>query len=214
MRKPGLVLTTLLASVSVLATASPASAAAPPRFSYSTTGISADAFFSDAPADGNLLPRTIYHDTFITAGQSATKSDGTTSQGSFVYYDQYSYSIDRRGNFVFEGQRFGYAEGVSFTADKKLNEASVSATVQIVDCDANFDCVEGRTQQVDIGWNGYGETTRVRGTFSVHNGTLHYTEHQNGYFRAANATGFGASLYASLFNGRTSGRCMGEGCFF
>ena len=210
-----LVLSALVAALGGAA-AAPAHAAAPPGFSYSSTGITADAFFSDAPADGNLVPRTTYHDTFISASQSATRSDGTTSQGSFAIFDQYSYSIDRHGDFVFLGERFGYAEGVDFSADKKLTQAALSATLPVDNCDANYDCVAGGTQQVSVTWTGYGTLTRVRGTNTVHNRTLHYTERWDGTSRQASAstTGLGDQVYASLFSGKNSGRCMGEGCFF
>lgn len=215
MRKTSTFLVVTALSAALVGTAAaPAHAAAPPRFSYSTTGISADAFFSDAPADGNLVARTVYHDTFVAAGQSSTRSDGTTSKGSFAYFDQFSYSISRHGDFVFEGERFGYAEGVDFSADKKLSKAALSGQVAIYTCDASDTCVENGTQQVDVSWTGYGETTRVRGSFSVHNRNLHYTDRQDGYYRNANATGFGNSLFASLFSGKSSGRCMGEGCYF
>lgn len=215
MRTTSLLVLTAAAAVA-LTTAVPADAATPVAYRYSTTGLAAEALFSDAPADfSTVTPGVVYHDTYVSSGQQATRSDGTVSNGSFVYYDEFDYSFDAAGNFIGEGEVFGYADGaaVTLTESKKLASASLRATVATFACDAARNCTEG-TLPVAVDWTGTGDVTHQVGNFLVHNRTLQINSHQNGYYRHATATGagLGTSVYADLFSGKYSERCVGSGC--
>lgn len=201
-----------LALAVVAVPASPARAAAPPTFRFSSTGGTAEAFFSNYPADGNVVAGTVYTDRYVTGGDQATKADGTTSSGSFAYYDAFSYSFDHRGNFVFVSDDSGYAEGVSFSLDKKLTAASLSGTVEITHCTDKSACTDAGPLSLAVTWSGYGDVTRVKGTSSAKNHTLHYTDHFDGSYRNATATGFPDFSFGDVFRGSDTSRCVGTGC--
>ncbi|MGZ6793938.1 MAG: hypothetical protein ACXVFV_13360 [Mycobacteriales bacterium] len=215
MRKTTLLALTAVAATAGLATAVPASAATRVAYRYSTSGLSAEAFYSDAPYDfSTAAPGTTYHDTYVSAGQQETKSDGTVSNGNFVLFDQVSYSFDSSGNFTVQSESFGYADGaaVGFTETKKLTSASLRATVPTTTCDASFTCTDGGSVSLALDWTGAGDLTHQVGNFVVHNRTLQINSHQNGYFRNANASGLGQAVFADMFSGKYTGRCAGSGC--
>lgn len=209
----------LLATAAAVVTAvaltpvAPAHAAGAVAYRYSSSGLSAGAFFTDVP-DSGPVARVTYHDTFVNAGESATRIDGTRSNGPFAYFDQVTYSFDRRGNFVFGSETIGFADGaaVTYAADKKLTSASVDASVPVQTCDASWTCADAGTVSVAASWTGYGAISRSSGSGRYSGDGFHYSFHFNGTSRQATATGYGNAQWAELDNGTYSERCIGSGC--
>lgn len=193
--------------------ASPAGAAARQGFSFSTTGLTAESFFSTLPAGGQPVAGREYTDVYLTAADQATRSDGTSYQDDFAYVEVFSYTVDRRGNLVAGKDSSGVAQGaaVSFTGDRKLGQADLSATVALTTCDSRG-CSDAGTQHVTASWTGTGESVRISGTSHVSSRSFVENSHQNGSSRSATGTGvlgstnLGQAQFANLFYGSYSDR--------
>ena len=98
-------------------------------YHFSQTGNGADAGWSTSPADGLLVPGVLYTDTYVSVSDQAVKQDGTVYADKFLFVDQFSYMIDRKGIFVGVSETFGFAGGsdVSLTVNRTLTSASVTA---------------------------------------------------------------------------------------
>lgn len=203
----------LLAAATLTLTAATPASAAPNGFSFSTKGLSADAFFSDLPQSTAPVAGQVYTDVFISAADQAVTSDGQRFDDRFVLLDIYSYTFDRRGNFVPVSARFGVAGGdaVTLTGDRRLTSAALSAQVELQSCDDRR-CSPAGTTSVSATWTGTGETTRVVGSFRVSSRSFSYHGRVNGSSRQASASASipgvstGPSLFASLFYGSSSER--------
>lgn len=151
----------------------------------------------------------------MTTATQATRADGTSYKGSFVYLDVFSYSFDRRGAFQYGSDTFGVADGsaVSLVEDKQLSAATLKAAVAVQRCTATA-CTDAGTQAVDVSWTGVGDTTHNVGNFSSRSKSFSFSSHQNGYSRNATASSaqFGSAQWASLNSGRYSDRstCSGS----
>jgi hypothetical protein len=98
MRAARRVLSTIAAAAAVAAvTMTPASAAGPTKFTFSGSGPSADAVFSDAPTDAAPVAGRVYTDVFVYAADETVTADGTTYTDDFAFVDVFSYKFDRAG---------------------------------------------------------------------------------------------------------------------
>lgn len=182
-------------------------------FHYSQTGKGADAGWSTFPADGQPDAGVVYTDTFISTSEQAVKADGTVFSDKFVYFDQYSYKIDRSGNWIFLSETFGFAGGsdVILSVDRALKSASVTAAVGLTTCTVdrrgNFTCVDAGIGSVAASWTGQGDTIKQSGSYHVvskgftSNSTYRQTSRNaipSGLFNGADIGG--QSFYASIFN--------------
>ena len=209
------------AAAVVLMSAGPAAAAAPTKFTFSTSGVSADAVFTNAPSDYNLVPGKVYTDVFVYAADQATKSDGTRYEEDFAFVDAYSYKIDRRGNYISVSSSFGFAgnDQVSFSGDaRRLSTATLTARVDMHTCDERA-CTPAGVTDVSVSWSGTGSTSTFKGTYRTSDpGQFTSTGRFSGTSRQATASGtvpvLGSSsaVYGSISSGTYTDRTICHAC--
>lgn len=209
--------------LAVVVAASPAQAAGN-TFHFSVKGPGAEAFWSTFPVSGKPEPGVVYTDTFLSTAQQAVREDGTRFQDKFLFIDRFSYKFDRRGNFIFVADTFGFAGGdaVALTVDaQRLASALVSADVALTTCteeQGQFLCVDAGTATVRASWTGTGELVRVSETFRAGSKTFTEVFRFRGTFREASATGamnetdFGTPLFADIFNASSADLFVCHGC--
>jgi hypothetical protein len=218
----------LVALAALLVPVLPVTAATGPgdggSYRFSATGMGAEALWSTAPVDGSLVTNVVYTDTYLFTADQAVKQDGTVYSDKFLFIDQFSYKVDRRGNWVFVSETFGFAGGddVQLTVDRQLASASASASVALVTCTpghhGSYSCVDAGIGSVAASWIGEGDILRQSGTF--HLGSSGFTENGQfrGSFRNASAdgsldgVGLGSSLYADIFNSTSRDIYICHGC--
>jgi hypothetical protein len=208
---------TLCAVLAVALSASAASAAGN-AFHFKASGPGAEGFWSTCPFEPG--PNTVCTDTFLFTADQAVREDGTRFQDTFLFIDQFIYKFDRRGNFVFISETFGFASGadVSLVVDRNLTTANVDATVALETCDENFTCMDAGTGAVSASWTGVGELARVSEKFTFRTKTFMEKFTFRGKMRDAIATGdldgvdFGDSLFADIFNATSSDLFVCHGC--
>ena len=212
----------LSAAVAAVAlSAPPASAAAPTKFTFSTSGVSADAVFSDAPADYNLVAGRVYTDVFVYAADQATKVDGTRYDEDFAFVSAYSYKVDRRGNYVSVASSFGFAgnDDVAFSGDsRRLSSATLTARLQMESCDQRS-CTSAGTSDVTVTWTGTGATTTYKGSYRTSEpGQYTSTGRFSGTHRQATASGTvpvlgsATAIYGSISSGTYTDRTICHSC--
>lgn len=221
MRARGRMVSVLAAVAATTAlAASPAVASEPQKFSYSTSGLSADAAFSNAPSNGNLTVGQVYTDVFVFAADQASKSDGTTYQDDFAFVDAYSYKIDRRGNYVQVSSLLGWASGddVELTGDSRLSSATLKARLTMDKCTSRG-CTSAGTDDVAVSWTGNGATSTYRGSYRTSEpGQFTSTSRFSGTARQATANGSvpvlgsATATWASLSYGTYTDRTICHAC--
>lgn len=221
--KPSTRMTGLAAAAvaTLVAVGSPASAAAPAKFTFSSTGVSADAVFTNAPADEPLIAGRVYTDVFVYAADQATKSDGTRYSEDFTFVDAYSYKIDRRGNYVPVSSSFGFAgnDEVDFSGDaRRLSSATLTARVQMQSCNERT-CTSSGVADIAVTWTGSGATTTYKSSYRSNDpGQFTSTGRFTGNSRQAAATGMvpvlgqANSVYGSISSGTYTDRTICHAC--
>jgi hypothetical protein len=209
--------------LALVVAASPAQAAGN-AFHFSVKGPGAEAFWSTFPESGTPEPGVVYTDTFLQTAAQAVREDGTRFDDKFLFIDQFSYKFDRRGNFIFVSETFGFAGGndVNLSVNTpSLTSASVTATVALTTCTeehGEFVCVDAGTATVHAAWTGTGELLRVSETFRANSKSFTEVFRFRGTFRDASATGgmdgtdFGTSLFADIFNASSADLFVCHGC--
>lgn len=210
------------AAVAALVVAgSPASAAAPTKFTFSSTGVSADAVFTNAPADEPLVPGQVYTDVFVYAAEQASKSDGTRYSEDFAFIDAYSYKIDDGGEYIPVSSSFGFAgnDDVDFTGDRRLTSAALTARVQMQTCDEQDGCTDGGVADIALTWTGSGATTKYKSSYRTSDpGQFTSSGRFTGTSRQASATGtvpvmgHAGSVYGSISSGTYTDRTICHAC--
>lgn len=195
-------------------------------YHFSQTGNGADAGWSTSPADGQLVTDVVYTDTYVSISDQAVKQDGTVYADKFLFVDQYSYMIDRRGNDTFVSETVGVAGGtdVALSVNRTLTSASVTAAVSLSTCSAdrrgNITCVDAGIGSVAISWTGQGDVIKQSGTYHVVSKGFTETSKTRASYRNATASGslngatIGGQLFtADIFNAssRDSFICHGPG---
>lgn len=221
MRAARRILSTIAAAAALAAvTAAPAAAAAPTKFTFSGSGLSADAVFSNLPAGTPVVGR-VYTDVLVYGADETTTADGTTYTDDFAYVDVFSYKFDRNGNTVPVSSSFGEAAGdqATFTADpKRLATASLTAQVNMQSC-TDRGCRSTGTAAVSVTWTGNGATSTYKSSNRTSDpGEFLSTGRFSGSSRQASATGSvpvlgtATALYASISSGTWSERTICHGC--
>ena len=218
----------LVALAALLVPVLPAAAATGPgdggSYRFSATGMGAEAVWSTLPVDGPMVTNVVYVDTYLFTADQAVKQDGTVYSDKFLFVDQISYKVDRRGNWVFVAETFGFAGGndVSLSVDRQLASASASANVALATCSlgrhGSYTCEDAGIGSVEASWIGEGDILRQSGTF--HYGSTGFTENGQfrGSFRNASADGslnggsLGASLFADIFSSSSRDIFICHGC--
>jgi hypothetical protein len=215
-------LTTLAAAVTAATlTAVTPAAAATTSFTVSTTGLSAEAVFSNFPANGTPVPGTVYTDVFVFAADQATTVDGTTFTDDFAFVDVFKYKFDWRGVQVPVSDRSGQASGdrVTFSGDaRKLTTASLTARVPMETCTATG-CTASGTATISISWTGDGPTTTYKSSYRTNDpGQFHATGRMTGTSRVASATGTvpvlgsARAIFAGITSSKSAERTICHGC--
>jgi hypothetical protein len=210
----------LAALAALLLSAIPAAAATSGNaFHFSATGKGAEAGWSTFPADGIPVVNVVYTDTFVFASEDAITQDGEVFSDKFAFIDQISFKIDRRGNFVFVSETFGFAGGsdVNLAVDSKLNSASLTASVALQTC-TERSCTDAGIGSLVASWTGQGDIIRQSGTFHVTSKTFTESGQFRGSFRNATATGslngagFGSQFFADIFSSTSRDVFICHGC--
>jgi hypothetical protein len=218
----------LVALAALLVPVLPVAAATGPgdggSYHFSATGKGAEAVWSTAPADGQLVTNVVYMDTYVFTAEQAVKQDGTVYSDKFLFVDQVSYKLDRRGNWILVSETVGSAGAgdVSLSIDRQLTSASASATVALQTCTpgshGSYSCADGGIGSVAVSWVGQGDLIRQSGTF--HYGSKGFTENGQfrGSFRNATANGslnggnLGVPLFADIFSSSSRDIFICHGC--
>jgi hypothetical protein len=198
----------------VLALAGPASAAPGQVTQFRFHGTFADALWFTSSA---------------TSSTDTTISVSTSKQGSELFVDQFTATMDANGNFTGATDTSAdVTSGFSFAIDKgTLTSASTSGSgLPATTCtfDANFNLIgcSATTIDVTVTWTGQGPITRAVVNDHFKSAGFSVTDHFNGTDRAATATGTvaGSTLSASelqfadlgFTNSGTITRCIGLSC--
>jgi hypothetical protein len=177
--------TILLAAFLAAAMLAASPAFAGQTFKFSQKGKGADGLWTtcyEPPAAGVSCT-----DTYVTASEYFVKADGSTFGGAGIFVDQYTYHFDRRGNFIFDSETYGYGDA-TFAADSKLLSATVGATIPITICTAtrrSYTCDDGGTADVNASWTGTGELYKYSGNFHFKSDEFSDTYHFRGSSREA-----------------------------
>ena len=157
-------------------------------------------------------PGVVCTDTFLFVAEEVLKEDGSSFQGTTLFIDQFSYKFDRKGNFIFVSETFGFGEAI-LGVDQQLTSASASATIPLtictVDRKGNFTCADSGTASVNASWIGTGDLVRVHDNFHVVSKGFTINSHFNGKFRDASASAqvngndVGAQFFATILEVRT-----------
>ena len=155
-----------------------------------TTGLGADAGWSNYPADGPVVG-VVYTDTWISASSYLSRAQGQKSGGAGAWFDIFRYTFDANLNFIPVGETFVADPGtVTFTADRKLGSATVSGTAMAVTCtidaQGNETCGNPVATAINATWTATGP--RMQSVF---------TSHQKGPGMTANQTFQGANRQAA-----------------
>lgn len=187
------------------------SLAAGQTFHFSFAGKGADAGWTTCPFEP--AANVVCTDTFISVAEQVFKEDGTRFPSTTLFLYQYSYKFDRKGNFIFLSDSFGFGDA-TLSINKQLTSASASATVPLTTCTVdrrgNYTCKDNGTATVSASWTGQGDLVRSNGNYHVVSKGFTYNSHFKGAFRYATASGqvndsdFGTSFYASIFDSKWS----------
>jgi hypothetical protein len=143
--KSRLILALVLAlAVTVAGTGTASTVVAGRAFHYSFVGKGDDAAWSTCPFGPTA--GAVCTDTCVSAAEQVYKEDGTKFPSTWLSFYQYSYKLDRRGNWVFISDTYGSGEA-TLSIDKKLTGASANASVPVTICTVdrrgNYTCEDG-----------------------------------------------------------------------
>ena len=177
------------------------SAADQSRFSFAGKGASAG--WTTCP---EVAPGDVCTDTFMYMAEQRVRENGQKYGNEFLHIDQFTYSFDEEWNFTFLGSRTGEVE-VDFSINKKLDNASVSADVPVVEC---MDTCEDNVVHVDASWTATGPSVKSKSKSHVISDDVKYHSSGSGTFRPASAEAMvdgedvGTLYWADLFNSKYS----------
>ena len=211
---------TAFAIVSFSLALTPGSAAASGQtFHFNFAGKGAEAAWTTCPFQPEV--NIVCTDTFVFVSEDVIKEDGTQFSSTTLFIDQFSYKFDRKGNFIFVSERFGFGDA-ALSIDQKLTSASVSATVPFtlctVDRKGNFTCADAGMASVSGAWSGTGDLVRVNDNFHVVSKGFTFNEHFRGKFCNASAsaqvdgTDVGTQFFAEMFDSTDGGVSVCHGC--
>lgn len=203
----------------VLASTSGSAVASGKAFQFRFAGKGAEAGLTTCPFQP--AANVVCTDTFVFVAEEVIKEDGTRFSSTTIFLDQFSYKFDRKGNFIFVSERFGFAEA-SLSIDQKLTSASASASVPVTFCTVdrrgNFICTDGGTVSVSGAWTGASDLVRVNDNYHVVSKGFTFNEHFRGQFRNASASvqvdgsSTGTQFFADMFDVTDGGVFVCHGC--
>ncbi len=184
--------------------------AAGQSFHFSSVGKNADAGWTTCPFFPE--PNQLCTDTYVYAADTLYKDDGTKFPYTILFIDQYSYKLDKKGNYVFVSATYGYSENATLSMDKKLTQATANGVVSLTTCRegrrGNWICSDAGTADVNVSWIGEGDLVRSTSNYHTVSKSFSYNSHNQGSYRNASAIGqmngmdFGSLWYASLYDSK------------
>ena len=208
------ILTIVLALVTVFLGFGPGArpvVAADQVYHFRFAGKGADAGWTNCPSGPSV--GVVCTDTYIYGAEQVYREDGTKFPSTTLGLYQYSYSLDRKGNWVSISDAYGSGEA-TFSIDKKLTSASASATVPLTSCTVdrrgNYTCKEGSAAVIAVSWTGQGDLGRSKGNYHSVSTGFKYHSRWSGSYRSAmasgqvNGTDLGASQWASMYDSTSS----------
>jgi hypothetical protein len=206
-------------------------------FGLAVMSLAALALAGPAAAASGQVTQERFHGTFATAGWLSSTATSITStfvnvskakQGSELFVDQFTSTMDANGNFTGATDTSAdVTSGFSFALQQPLASASLTgSSLPATACtfDANFNLVGCSATTIDVAatWTGQGPISRGVQNDHFKTDGFSVTDHFNGTDRNATATGTigGLTLSASDFEfgdlGTTkSGTitvCVGSSC--
>jgi hypothetical protein len=184
-------------------------------FHFTVSGPGAEAFWSDFPFEGTVVPNHVYTDVFIFAADNTVTADGETFNDRFMFFDVFRYKFDQHGNFLWVSDTGGFGGGsdVSFSVDaRNLTSATLNGTAtDVTVCTpgprkGQVTCKAASATSVSASWTGTGELVRSSSSGHFKFGDFIDNSHSRGATRGAQATGqlgstnLGTSLGADIFN--------------
>lgn len=201
-----------LAATALLALAGPASAATGQVTKFRFSGPFADALWSTGSA---------------TSSTATSINVSKTTQGSQLFVDQFTVNFDANGFLTgATDTSAAVTSGFSFALPQSLANASLSAlglptTTCTYDANLNLVGCTSTTIDVSLSWTGQGPITRGVQNDHVKSDGFSETDHFNGTFRNAAASGTVAGLTLTASDGQadvgttksgTITRCIGNSC--
>lgn len=178
-------------------------------FHYSYVGKGADAAWTTCPFQPG--PNVVCTDTWISVGEEVYTQDRTKFPSSTLFFYQSSYKFDRKGNWIFVSEQYGFGEA-TLSVSKQLTDASAGATVALTTCTAdrrgNYSCQDGGSAIISAAWTGQGDIVRSNYNYRVVSKGFSYVGHSRGTYRDATASAqvnggdVGSGLYGSIFESR------------
>jgi hypothetical protein len=204
-----IVLITLAVSVLAIAVAAEPrpTLAAGNTWHYSFAGMGADAGFSTC--DYWPVPAgTVCTDTYISVAEQVYKEGGKKYPSTTMYMYQYVYKIDKKGNYRYVSDSWGWGDA-SLSINHKLTNASASAEMLMTTCKSdrhgNQRCQDSFVP-VSATWSGVGDLVRTKGNYHSVSKGYTYNSHFSGTYRDAtvevSGMDVGALMWASLYNSR------------
>ena len=170
----------------------------------------ADAGWSSCPE--MPAPNQVCSDTYIYAADVVYRQDGSKFPSKTLSFNQYKYTCDDQCNYIYLSSTYGTGDA-ALNIDKKLKNASASATVPLVTCtvdaDWNETCVDAGTAVVNASWIGQGNLEKSKSTYQYSSSGFTYKGMFRGSWRFAAATAqvnganLGAAYWANLFDTRS-----------
>lgn len=213
------VMTALILTVATTI-ASPASARS--MYLSQTSGMNADASWTQY----DNIP--VGEGTFgnVHVGWLSVYSTGQDKGEGSMYIDDFDcepgqepwggHGEEEEPGCAYIGSRFGWASGLDFTMDRKLNQAHVTGSIELFGGGhGEGDGGPVGTPGINVTWTGIGDTARVTSTFRWVEGGTTYSDRYRASYRPATLTGnigvMGfdpATSYGSMsvFNARSQSR--------
>jgi hypothetical protein len=167
---------------------SPPAMAADNAWHYSSSGIGAEAYFTSCYEWTE--PNTVCTDTGVWVAESVYREDGSKYPGTTMSYYQTQYKYDRRGNWIWISDTWGYGDA-TLTIDHKLTSAAASGDMVLTTCTpgrrGEVNCTEGAMITLSASWTGVGDLVRSNSNSHTITKGYKYNSHYSGTYRDASA---------------------------
>lgn len=202
-----------------------APASASSRYLSKTTGLAADAYWTQIDGTptgstfGNVHIGSLYvYETSKGLGDAfAYISDFDCEEGQTPVFGHGEFGEPGDDACVYLGDRFGHGFGLAFNVDKKLSGATLVGNLTMVQGGGHGEdgTIVGNPR-VDMIWNGQGNTSTNSQTYRYNDGTNSFTDRYKSTYRSAwldgilgpmsfdpDLSGGSISSFSSFSKGRT-----------
>jgi hypothetical protein len=214
-----------LGMILMIAAAAPASAHSPNALFKLRFHPVANAGWTTCPSFSD--PGQLCVDTGVFAGTVITQTNGTTVKEPCIAVDQFLYTFDENGFFVFISDTLGElcGDAIQFTS-RDLTLISASGSIPLTICTPNADgtdvvCAPDGTATVDLTWTGFGPRFHFASNDKFQLGPATCLFHDTGVFRGATLSGtvtglpvdaLGTNTFAGISDQLSMGLSHGGEC--